>query len=138
MAKTPTAAYAQSPKTASAVVTAALGSITTDAPTGTVLLMTAGTEGAVVTRLSAMPRATVTASSLVLFVSNDGGTTMRLKDSALMAAQTVDTTHAIAQTTFPTYADTTPLRLAAGDKLYVGSQVALASGIVFCAEYTDF
>jgi hypothetical protein len=30
------------------------------------------------------------------------------------------------------------MRLAAGDKLYVGSAVALAAGIVYKAEYTDF
>jgi len=138
MSKTPTAVFAQTPHTASAVATAALGSITTDTPTGAVLLMTAGPDGSVVTRLSAMPRASVTASSLVLFISNDNGVTMRVKDSQLMLAQTVDTSHAIAQTLFPTYADGTPLRLGAGDKLYVGSQVALAAGIVFAVEYTDF
>jgi hypothetical protein len=30
------------------------------------------------------------------------------------------------------------LRLAAGEQLYVGNQVALASGVVFKAEFTDF
>lgn len=138
MAKTFTAPFAQTPKTATAVVTGAAGSITGDAPTNTVELLTAGADGAILTRLTAIPRATVTASSLLLYVSNDGGTTKRLIDSALMAAFTVATTTAIAVTTFSTYTETAPLRLAAGDKLYVGSQVALASGIVFRAEYTDF
>lgn len=138
MAKTFTAPFAQTPKTATAVVTGAAGSITGDAPTNTVELLTAGSDGAILTRLTAMPRATVTASSLLLYVSSDGGTTKRLVDSALMAAFTVATTTAIAVTSFSTYTETAPLRLAAGDKLYVGSQVALASGIVFRAEYTDF
>lgn len=138
MAKTFTAPFAQTPKNSTAVATGAVGSITGDTPTNTVLLCTAGADGAILTRLSAIPRATVTASSLVLFTSSDAGTTMRLIDSALMAAQTVATTTAITATTFSTYTETTPLRLQAGERLYVGSQVALASGIVFKAEFTDF
>ena len=137
MAKTFTAPFAQSPKTATAVATA-VATITDDAPANTVLLLTAGSDGAILTRLTAIPRATVTASSLVLYVSSDGGTTKRLVDSTLMAAATVNTTTAVAVTTFSTYTETTPLRLAASDKLYVGTQVALSGGIVFKAEYTDF
>jgi hypothetical protein len=138
MAKTFTAPFAQTPQTATAVATGAAGTITGDTPTNTVELLTAGADGAILTRLTAIPRATVTASSLVVFISKDGGTTKRLIDSELMAAFTVATTTAIPETTFSTYTETAPLRLAAGDKLYVGSQVALASGIVFRAEYTDF
>jgi hypothetical protein len=138
MAKTFTAPFAQSPKNFTAVVTGAAGSITGDTPTNTVLLATAGSEGAILTRLSAIPRATVTASSLLLYTSSDSGTTKRLIDSALMAAQTVATTTAITSTAFTNYSETAPLRLAAGEQLYVGSQVALASGIVFKAETTDF
>ena len=138
MSKTFTAPFAQTPKTASAVATAAIASITTDAPTNIVLLLTAGTDGAILTRLSAIPRATVTASSLCLFSSIDNGVTMRLLDSELMAAQTVSTTSAISETSFANYSESTPRRLQANERLYVGSQVALASGIVFNAEYTDF
>jgi hypothetical protein len=138
MAKTFTAPFAQTPKNTTAVATGAVGTITGDSPTNTVVLLTAGSDGAILTRLSAIPRATVTASSLVLFTSSDSGTTKRLIDSALMAAQTIATTTAITSTPFSTYSETTPLRLAAGEQLYVGSQVALASGIVFKAEYTDF
>lgn len=138
MAKTFTAPFAQTPKTATAVVTGAAGTITGDTPTNTVLLVTAGADGAILTRLTAIPRATVTASSLVIFISKDSGTTKRLLDSELMAAFTVATTTAIPETVFTMYNETTPLRLEAGDQLYVGSQVALASGIVFRAEFTDF
>lgn len=138
MAKTFTAPFAQTPKIATAVTTAACGTITGDSPTNTVLLMTAGSDGAILTRLSAIPRATNTASCLVLFTSADTGTTKRLIDSELMAAQTLATTTAIAETIFTIYTETAPLRLAAGEQLYVGNQVALASGVVFRAEYTDF
>jgi hypothetical protein len=59
-------------------------------------------------------------------------------DSILMGAQTVSTTAAIVASVFSSYSEATPLRLAATDRLYVGSQVALASGIIFRAEFTDF
>lgn len=137
MAKTFTAPFAQTPKTATAVVTAA-ATVGTDAPTNTVLLMTAGADGAIVTSLWATPRATVAASSLLLYLSKDNGTTQRLIDSELMPAQTVSTTSAISKTKFASYSESSPLRLEAGDKLYVGSQVALAGGIVFKAEWMDF
>lgn len=136
MAKTPVAAFAQTPKTASAVVVGVATLV--DAPANTALLMTAGADGAILTRLRAMPRATVTATSLVLFVSNDSGTTKRLVDSEVMTAATVNATTAVADTMFANYSETSPLRLGAGDQLYVGAQVALAAGIVFVAEYTDF
>ena len=135
--KTFTAPFAQSPKTATAVATGA-STVADDNPSNTVELLTAGAEGCIVTALAAMPRATATASSLVLFLSKDGGTTKRLIDSELMGAHTVAATTAIPETTFSRVSESSPLRLAAGDRLYVGSQVALAGGIVFKAEYTDF
>jgi hypothetical protein len=136
MAKTFTAPFAQTTRTATAVATAA-ATVADDTPGNTVLLATAGAEGAVLTRLTAIPRATVTASSLVLYLSKDGGTTQRLFDSKLMAAHTVETTTAIPVTEFD-YSESEPLRLEAGDRVYVGSRVALTEGIVFTAEFMDF
>jgi hypothetical protein len=136
MANTFTAPFAQTPKTATAVCTAA--ATLTDTPSNTVLLVTAGSDGAILTRLTAIPRATVTASSLVIFISKDGGTTQRLIDSELMAAYTMATTTAVPETVFAFYSEAAPLRLEAGDRIYVGSQVALAGGIVFRAEFTNF
>lgn len=138
MAKTFTAPFAQTPKTAYAVTTAATVIGTADAPTNTQLLLTAGADGTILTRLMAMPRATVTATRVELYLSKDGGTTLRLVDSEVMAAYTLAVTTAIPETQFANYNETTPLRLEAGDKLYVAASVALAAGIVFKAEYTDF
>lgn len=138
MAKIYTAPFAQTAKTATAVATAAIGAITTDAPTGTTLLLTAGTEGCIVTAVSVMARATVTDSSLCLFLSKDAGVTQRMIDSELLGAQTVNTTTKVNKKKFADISEATPLRLEANDRLYVGSQVALASGILFKAEYTDF
>lgn len=137
MAKTFTAPFAQTPKTATAVATAA-AAVAGDTPTNTVELMTAGPDGAVVTSVSAVPRGTVTASSLCLYLTKSGQNTKRLIDSTLMGAHTVATTTAIPVSEFRRITDTTPLRLEAGDKLFVGSQVALAAGIVFTAQWMDY
>ena len=137
MAKTFTAAFAQTSKTASAVATVAVTDYAGDTPTNTIELLTAGADGAIVTRITAIPRATVTASCLGLWISNNNGATKRLVASVLMAAHTVAVTTAIPSTTF-SYSEVAPLRLGAGDKLYVGSLVSLGGGIVFNAEYTDY
>jgi len=137
MPNTFTAPFAQTPKTGLAVSTTATASIDTT-PTNTTLLVTAGANGALLTRLWAIPRATVTATTLYLFLSKDGGTTLRLIDSELMGAATVNTTTAIAETSFGNYSESTPFRLEAADRLYVGVGVTLSNGIVFKAEFTDF
>jgi hypothetical protein len=138
MAKTHTAPFAQAARIQTAVVTAAVASLATDTPTGTVAVLTAGPDGCVVTRVTAIPRATVAASSLLLFVKKSGQAALRLIDSELMAAHTVATTTAIPETVFGNVTDSAPLRLDAGDELHVGSQVALASGIVFAANWMDY
>jgi len=137
MAKTFTAAFAQTPKTGSAVATLA-SVVTNDTPTNTTLIGTAGADGAILTKLTAIPRATVTASGLYLFISQDSGATKRMVDCALMAAYTYAATTDNEPTLFDAITETTPIRLEAGDELYVSSAVALASGIVFNAEWTDF
>jgi len=137
MAITNTAAFGQTTKTGNAEATAA-SVITTSAPTNTLLIATAGTDGALMSRLTAIPRATVTASALYYFISRDSGTTKLLADSELMEAHTVAATTAIPETVFANISQSKPLRLAAGDAVYVSSGVALASGIVFTAEWTDF
>jgi hypothetical protein len=134
-----TAPFAQIPRTLSAAVTAAIGGLGTDTITGSQLLITAGANGAVVTGISAMPRATVTASSLVLFLVKAATPNVyRPIDSVLMAAYTQAVTTALPVTTFPLISDAAPLRLEAGDKIYVGSEVALAAGIVFTGRWMDY
>ena len=139
MAKTFTAPFAQTPKTLAVAVTTALGGLTTSTVTGASLVATAGADGAVVTKMTAMPRSTVAATALDLFIVKAGAPTVYLPiDSELMAAYTSATTTATPETTFGNISLDTPLRLEAGDKLYVGTEVALAAGIVFYAEWMDF
>ena len=137
MAITNTAAFAQTTQTNTAIVVGV--DDLTSAPANTILLVTAGaTDGGLLTGVSAIPRATVTASSLHLFISKDSGTTQVLLDSALMAAHTVAATTAVPVTTFTAYSEDEPLRLDAADRIYAGSGVALAGGIAFTAEWSDF
>lgn len=140
MAKTFTAPFAQTPKTGFALVTAALGTPNGNTPTGTSLIATAGTDGALLTAVSALPMNTVSATSLFLYVrrSTDGATIRNNVDNVAMPAYTWATTTATPVTKFPTVTVDTPLRLAAGDEVHVGIGVALAAGIQFKAEFTDF
>lgn len=91
-----------------------------------------------------MPRATVTATALYIWSSTDSGTTKHLVASALMPAYTLAATTENTRTVFK-HADGTviseaaPLRMQAGEKLYCGIGVTLASGgVVFSVRETDF
>lgn len=137
MAKTFTAPFGQTPKTNFAVCAAANTTLT-GSPDDTVLLVTAGSDGAILTRLTCIPRVTATASVAYLYLSKDSGTTQTMIDSVTIAADTVSTTDLPALIVFPQYSETTPLRLEAADRLYVGVSVAFADGIAFRAEWTDF
>jgi len=132
------APFAQKFKGNTAVVTAALAGIGTSTVTGAQLLATGGANGSLVVKLTAIPRATITAASIVLFLVKAGSPTVfQLIDSELMAAYTLAATTAIPETVFGNISWALPLVLEAGDMLYVGSQVALAAGIVFYAEQAD-
>ena len=132
------APFAQKFKSNTAVVTAALTGIGTSTVTGAQLLATGGDNGSLLVKLTAIPRATVTAASLVLFLVKAGAPTVyQLIDSELMAGYTLAATTAVPETVFANVTWATPLVLGAGDMLYVGSQVALAAGIVFYAEQAD-
>lgn len=128
--------FAQAGRTVTAVATAA--KITYNDAANAVLLCTAhATAGSLLKALSAMPRATVTASKLQLYISFDGGTTLWLISSALMEAHTIAATTATPITLFKDATEDTPIRLPAGSSLYVATAVALAGGIVFSGQVED-
>lgn len=126
----------QTPKTANCVLTTASTDID-DAPSASVLLWTAGANGSRVTKVTAIPRATVTASNLMLYISADSGTTQRLIECALMSAFTVANTTEIPTTDFG-YSEDNPLILGANERLYAATAVALAGGIVVFAQGSDY
>lgn len=136
MAKTFEAPFPQAPMTDTAVCTAA-ATWADDNPAGVVELLTAGADGCVVTRVSAIPRNTVSATCLLLYVQKAGTTFKRLKSTALMPAQTVNTTTQNKGVVFE-FSEQASMRLGAGDKLFAGIGVALAAGVVFSAEYTNY
>jgi len=121
----------QTPIGATAVVTT--GNATyTDSPTNTVQLLASQTNGARIQKITALARATPSATELQLFVSSDAGTTKRFIKSVVMPAYTV------AQTTGQTaidfgYSDSFPLILSNTESLWVGIGVT-NTGIVFRAE----
>lgn len=131
------APYTQAPAIDTCVCTTATSGLDGDTPTNTVLLTTAGADGALVTKVSALPRATVTATRCDLWVSDDSGTTKRLVSSKLMAAHTVAATTAIPETDFG-HTPEAPLVLGAGERLYAGIAGTLAGGVVFQAHREDY
>jgi hypothetical protein len=137
MSKTFVAPYIQNSKLVTAVVTGAIGNIGTASPTGLILLATGSADGSIITALSALARASGT-TSLVLYKSDDNGVTFDPIDSVLLAASTFTTTAAITKAKFADITLDDPIRLGSGQKLYVGSQVAIAAGIIFTARQGDY
>ena len=90
MAKTYEIPVAQTPLHASAAIAAANTNLD---GTGTIVtLLTAGADGAVVSRLQFWGTVTSTAKRCNVFISLDAGVTWKLWDSGLMAAYTVANT----------------------------------------------
>jgi len=145
MAKTFTAPFAQSPASWAATATTAFSltgtnSLADGSPANTVLLGTAGIDGALVTRIAALPRATSTATLAALFVrrSTDAVAARQLVASTTIPAQTISATTGITETNFNVATEFEPLRLGAGDELYVGLGTTQAGGIVFNARAVQF
>lgn len=134
MANSDLPAFPRTPVISTAIVVAADN--VTSTPGTKQLLLTAGLKGAEVSSITAIPRATVTASSLYLFVSTDVGVTTILENSVLMAAHTVATTTAIPVTDFG-YTESNTIILGPNGRLYVGSGVALVGGIAFTGQHVD-
>lgn len=119
------------------VTTSAANTTYTDAPTNTQTLATMGANGGRLTGLRSIPRATVTATALHLFMSTDGGTTKKLIRSAAMAADTVSPTDAAAVTDWG-FSDDAPMILPAQAILYVSQAVSLTDGIDHHVEWADY
>ena len=108
-----------------------------DAPAGAALISAAGPNGARVTRVTAVTRASLTATECQLFRDHDGtGTVKRFFASRLMPAVTVSPSTAQAAVDFG-YSDSAPLLLGAGEKLY-GAIGPAQAGVVFCVEGADY
>jgi hypothetical protein len=136
MATTPNSIITpQNIRTANAVCTAA--KTTYGDAANAVAILSAQSNGAVIYKVTALPRATVTATQLQLFRSPDAGTTLFFVAAALMPAYTMATNTAPTATDFG-FSESNPLRLGNTDALYVGAAIALASGIVFDVQMEIF
>jgi len=100
------------------------------APTNTVLVATAGVNGARVTKLRVIPTGTVTATQIQLFRSSDSGTTKRFLNSLLVPAYTMASTSAAPQTDF-LFSDANPMILAPNEQVFLAPGV---SGVAINAE----
>jgi len=125
----------QTPKSAVVNVAAANSTYTTT-PTNSQLLVTAGASGARLTKLQAVPCATVgTANQLQLFRSSDAGATKLFADSALMATYTMAQITEAPTTDFG-YSDDNPMILQPNERLYVAEGQAVS--VNFIAEWADY
>lgn len=135
MAVTPNSIVSpQTPKSAACAVTTANTTFSTS-PTNTVLLLTAGSNGARVTKLQAIPLETVTANFLQVYRSTDSGTTKHLKAAATGGSDTVSGTDGPTVIDFG-LSDEAPMILQAGEQLYVAT--GISKGYHFTAEYADY
>lgn len=127
----------QAPKSAVVNLPAgATNSTYTSSPTNTVLVVTAGANGGRLTKLQAIPCATVsTANQIQAFRSSDGGTTKLFADSALMATYTM-AQNTEAPTTDFGYSDDAPLILQPNERIYMAQGQSVSVNIV--AEWADY
>lgn len=105
-------------------------------PTQTTLLLTAGPNGGRLTRLEALANASQVATQVQFYRSVDGGTTKTLVRAVAFPAYTLTTTNTIPVLDFG-FSDDNPLILAAGEKIYEASAVAV-TGLVGRAEWADY
>ena len=138
MAVSITAVFPQLPKTAGISFAAASQSTEMDPATvSPTTLLTAGSDGALVTSIRYFGEVTVTAQKVVLWVRPGGAGNWYIVDERLQAAYTMATTTAQTPVTFvDKTVQNEAIRLAASDVLGMTHHVDL-QGIAY-AEYTDF
>lgn len=138
MAVSITAVFPQLPKTAG--ISFAASSQSTEMDPGTVApttLLTAGSDGALVTSIRYFGEVTVTAQKVVLWVQPGGAGDWYIVDEKLQNSYTMATTTAQSAVIFvDKNAPNEAIRLAASDVLGITHHVDL-QGIAY-AEYTDF
>lgn len=105
-------------------------------PTTPLLLVTAGANGARLTRLAAIPCESVTTpNQLQVFRSSDAGATKLFADSALMATYTMAQSTEAPTTDFG-YSSDNPLILGANERIYVAQ--GQPKSVNFIAEWADY
>jgi hypothetical protein len=124
----------QGPQSGFAVLATANTTFTTT-PTNSVLLVTAGANGARLTRLEFIPLETVTANALQWYRSIDAGTTKYLAGMATGGSDTVSGTDG-STTVSAGYSDDNPLILQANERIYVCT--GITKGYHVIAEWANY
>lgn len=109
----------------------------TTSPTNTTLLLTAGANGARLTRLTALPHESTGAVGVMqLYRSNDAGSTKYLFKTVTCTSDTVSGTDGPIELDFG-FSDANAMILKAGERLYVAHSLA-TKAVGFFAEYADY
>lgn len=132
------AKFGQNPRRGRATVVNAAGTLNAPTVANLQKLFTVPAGGCIMSKLTAIPKATVSASFGLLLYESTDGVNFTLADSVTMPAQVVSTAGGVAKTYFGDYAENAPERLEAGLQLWVGITVAQPSGIDFKGSFTDF
>lgn len=132
--------YPQALNTAFAVCTAA--KTTENDLTNAVLLYTSPTNGSIITKLTAIPRGTGSASFSAtrckVYVCKSSASTVPYPIAyRLIPAQSITESTAFFHMDFGA-SEAAPIKLAPGDLVYVAIGVAYANGVAFCAEIEEF
>lgn len=124
----------QGPKSAFAALTTANTTFSTS-PSNTVLLLTAGANGARLTRLEFIPLETVTANALQWYRSIDAGVTKFLGGMVTGGSDTVSGTDG-STTVSAGFSEDNPMILQPSERIYVATGITKGYHVV--AEYADY
>lgn len=124
----------QNPKSGFGALSTANTTFST-APTNSVLIATAGANGARLVRLEFIPLETVTANALQWYRSIDAGTTKYLAGMATGGSDTVSGTDG-STTVSAGYSDDNPLTLQPNERIYAATGITKGYHVV--AEWADY
>lgn len=105
------------------------------APVTSVLLLTAGANGARLTRLQATPAETQTANHVQMYRAATMGGTKYLANGVVLPSTTVSVTSAATPADFG-YSDDNPLILSGGETIYMAN--GLTKNVNVVAEWADY
>jgi hypothetical protein len=126
--------FALVPETKIVTVTAATTDRTGATTTNLVELLTAGTDGTKITQIGAKVAGTNASVLVLIFITDTAGANPKLFDEFLLNPITASTTLASARLVIP-YSD---LQLKSGQKIFVGTTVAITGGVNVFAIKGDY
>jgi hypothetical protein len=126
--------FALVPETKIVTVTTATTDRTGATTTNLAELLTAGTDGTKITQIGAKVAGTNTACLVLIFITDTSGSNPKLYDEISLSAVTATTT-LISERKVTAYSD---LQLKSGQKVLVGTTVAIADGVNIFAIKGDY